>query len=299
MEIRQLRHFLALASEGNFTHAANRENIVQSGLSASIGSLERDLGVLLYVRNTRPVRLTAEGEALVPLARRTLDAADAAAQAVREVNGALSGKLRIGTVQTQSPAYRLGDWLGEFTRQYPGLDIFILQSTAVDMQNMLATGQLDCIVGPATGPQLAGFEITEITSEPLELVCAPSHPLSGKTIHLSALDGERFVETLPGWTTRAQTDAAFAAAGITRRITCEVGEWGMVTDLVRVGLGIAFVPSILLSSDEGLSVIRVMDVSLARRIDLILPTGHAATPAAQRFAGFVRARIAAAGVAAG
>jgi DNA-binding transcriptional LysR family regulator len=293
MELRQLRHFLALASERNFTHAARLEHIVQSGLSASIGALEHDLGVLLYVRNTRPVRLTAEGEALVPFARRTLDAADAASQAVREVNGALSGKLRIGTVQTRSPAYRLGEWLGEFALQYPGLDVFILQLTAVDMENMLASGELDCVVGPATQHPPAGLDITAITSEPLELACAPSHPLAGKTIKLSALAGERFVETLPGWTIRAQTDEAFAAAGITRRITCEVGEWGMVTDLVRVGLGIAFIPSMLREADDGLAIIGVSDVSLARKIDLILPTGHAATPAAQRFAEFVRARIAA------
>lgn len=292
MEIRQLRHFLALASEQNFTRAAARENIVQSGLSASISALERDLDVLLYVRNTRPVRLTAEGQALVPFARHTLDAADAASQAVREVHGALSGTLRIGTVQTRSPAYQLGEWLGDFAVQYPGLDIFILQLTAVDMETLLITGELDCVVGPATARRLPGLEVTSITSEPLQLACVPSHPLAGTTINLEVLAGERFVETLPGWTTRAQTDAAFAAAGITRRVSCEVGEWGIVTDLVRVGLGMAFIPSMLVTGDDGLATIQVNDLSLARTIDLILPTGHAATPAAQRFADFVRKRIA-------
>jgi DNA-binding transcriptional LysR family regulator len=293
MELRQLRHFLALASERNFTRAARLENIVQSGLSASIGTLERDLDVLLYVRNTRPVRLTAEGEALVPFARRALDAADAAGQAVRDAHGALSGKLRIGTVQTRSSAYRLGEWLGEFALQYPGLEIFILQLTALDMEDMLATGELDCVVGPATQRPHADLDITAITAEPLVLACSPSHPLAGKTVDLSALAGERFVETLPGWATRAQTDEAFAAAGISRRITCEVGEWGMVSDLVRVGLGIAFIPSVMLPDDQNLAVIHVKDVALARKIDLILPTGHAATPAASRFAEFVRERIAA------
>jgi DNA-binding transcriptional LysR family regulator len=292
MEIRQLRHFLALASEQNFTRAAALENIVQSGLSASVGSLERDLGVLLYVRNTRPVRLTAEGEALVPFARHTLDAADAASQAVREVHGALSGKLRIGTVQTRSPAYQLSDWLGDFALQYPGLDIFILQLTAVDMETLLITGQLDCVVGPATARRIPGLEVTSITSEQLVLACMPSHPLAGKTVNLDALEGERFVETLPGWTTRAQTDAAFAAARVSRRVSCEVGEWSIVTDLVRVGLGIAFIPDMLLTRGEGLATIQVNDVSLTRMIDLILPSGHAATPAAQRFADFVRKRIA-------
>jgi DNA-binding transcriptional LysR family regulator len=295
MEIRQLRHFLALASEGNFTRAAVRETIVQSGLSSSIGALERDLGVLLYVRNTRPVRLTAEGEALLPFARRTLDAADAASQAVHEVHGALSGKLGIGTVQARGPAYPLSNWLGEFAVQYPGLDIFIQQLPATDMINMLLAGQLDCVIGPTRDRTMAGLDITSIASESLQLACVPSHPLAGKTVELAALADERFVETLPGWATRAHTDAAFAAAGVERRIACEVGEWGMVTDLVRAGLGIAFIPDVLLKAEDHLATIEVSDVSLARTIDLILPTGHAASPAARRFADFVRQRLVAAG----
>ena len=65
MELRQLRHFLALAEERSITRAARRELIVQSGLSNSLQALERELGTPLYIRGTRPVRLTAAGEALV------------------------------------------------------------------------------------------------------------------------------------------------------------------------------------------------------------------------------------------
>jgi len=291
MELRQLRHFLALASEGSFTRAATRETIVQSGLSSSITALERDLGVLLYVRNTRPVRLTAEGEALVPFARHTLDAADAASQAVREVHGALGGKLRVGTVQTRGTVYRLSEWLGEFSRLYPGLDIFIQQLPATRQLEMLVAGELDCVIGPTTGTTPPGVETTAITSDPLLLACARNHPLAGKTVELAALANERFIETLPGWASRAQTDAAFAAARVARRITCEVGEWGMVTDLVGVGLGIAFVPDVLLEGRDTLATITVVDSSLALSIALIRPTSHASTPAARRFSEFVQQKL--------
>jgi DNA-binding transcriptional LysR family regulator len=247
----------------------------------------------LYVRNTRPVRLTAEGEALVPFARRTLDAADAASQAVREVHGALSGKLRIGTVQTRGNARRLSEWLGEFTLLYPGLDIFIQQLPADVMTAMLLAGELDCLVGPSANSAPTDFEITPIASESLELACMPGHPLAGKTIEVTALAGERFVETHPGWASRTQTDSAFASAGITRRITCEVGEWGMVIDMVRAGLGIAFVPDVLLNAADDLAMITVTDLSMIRRIDLILPTGSGATPAARRFTKFVQQKLAA------
>jgi DNA-binding transcriptional LysR family regulator len=75
MDLRQLRHFLALVQERSIAPAAKRELIVQSCLSNSVQALERELGTPLYVRGTRPVRLTATGEALVGPARRTLASA--------------------------------------------------------------------------------------------------------------------------------------------------------------------------------------------------------------------------------
>jgi pimeloyl-ACP methyl ester carboxylesterase len=84
MELRQLRHFLALVEERSITRAANRELIVQSGLSNSLQALERELGTPLYVRGTRPVRRTAAGDALVGPARRTLTSAAQAEQAVHQ-----------------------------------------------------------------------------------------------------------------------------------------------------------------------------------------------------------------------
>jgi len=82
VELRQLRHFIALSEERTVTGAARRELIVQSGLSSSILALEREVGTDLYIRGTRPVRLTAAGEALVGPARQALAAADAALRAI-------------------------------------------------------------------------------------------------------------------------------------------------------------------------------------------------------------------------
>ena len=82
MELRHLEHFVAVAEERNFTRAARRLHLVQSALSVSIRSLERELTRKLFERTTREVRLTDAGRILLPEARRTLDAAASAQAAV-------------------------------------------------------------------------------------------------------------------------------------------------------------------------------------------------------------------------
>ena len=102
------------------------------------------------------------------------------------------------------------------------------------------------------------------------------------------------METDPEWAVRVLTDEAFRSAGLTRQVVYEVNEWAMALGLVAAGMGIALVPSGLdfsLHPDTAgsLSLVPLSGPPLTRRVDLVLPTGHAATPAARRFAGHVAA----------
>lgn len=87
MELRHLEYFLAVAEELNFTRAARRLHVVQSGVSAAVRALEHELGAPLFERTSKQVALTAAGEALLPEARATLAAAQAARDAVGQVAG--------------------------------------------------------------------------------------------------------------------------------------------------------------------------------------------------------------------
>lgn len=298
MEIRRLRHFLALAEEANFTRAARRELIVQSGLSASIRALERDVGAALFVRGTRPVRLTAEGSALVPAARRALRAADDAAQAVRDVHGVLAGELRLGALHANGSACPFSTWLVTFTAQHPGLNVSVQQMPAVEMLDSVSTGALDCAIASAVPGRTSGLQVIPLVAEPLVLICAPAHPFAGSAhldldLDLTDLAAERFVEMHRGWATRLELDMAFAEIGVDRHIACEVNEWSLVLDLVAAGMGVAFVPQSLVDERQpsARTVHRVpVRADLRRRLDLVLPSGEAASPAARRFADHVRSR---------
>jgi DNA-binding transcriptional LysR family regulator len=289
MELRQLRHFLALVEERSITLAAKRELIVQSGLSNSIQALERELGTPLYLRGTRPVRLTAAGEALVGAARRTVASAAQAEQAVHQTRDALIGTLRLGISLSAQHLVPFASYLGEFTREHAGIDLRLQYSAALTMISMLESGELDCVIGPALN-QVPGVRMTRLAREPMHLVCRSDHPLADKAeVTLSELADERFVEVPPGWTARLLSDAAFASEGIPRRVVCEVGDWEVFLEVVSAGVGIGFAPvglqyPVLAAPDSVLRLVAVEGVRLERHIYLMLPSVGETSPAAQRFA---------------
>src|SRR5471030_962937 len=98
MELRQLEYFIAVAEEANFTRAAERVHISQSGVSAQIRQLERELGCDLFDRSGRSVQLTEVGAAVLPHACAALDAVECARLAVDQLAGFVRGQVRVGMV---------------------------------------------------------------------------------------------------------------------------------------------------------------------------------------------------------
>src|SRR5690606_37095049 len=129
MELRQLEYFVAVAEERNFTRAAERVHISQSGVSAQIRQLERELGAELFERHTRAVTLTPAGEAALGPARAALAAAAAVGQAVGEVTGLIRGRLTVGMVVgcTVTPLF---DALAAFHRAHPGVEISLQEGNS-------------------------------------------------------------------------------------------------------------------------------------------------------------------------
>jgi DNA-binding transcriptional LysR family regulator len=242
LEIRQLEYFVAVAEECHFTRAARRLRVAQSGLSASIRSLERELGASLFLRSTRQVGLTPAGQALLVEARRALSATHAAKDAVAAVQGLLRGSLAIGSLQCLNTV-RLPALLADFVADHPGLDIRLRQGGSAELVDLVRTGRLDLGFVSRPDPCPDDIVVRPLAGEPLVLACAPEHPLSQRTrVELAELGAERFVDFHPDWGTRNLTDSALAAAGVVRRISLEVTDVHSLLDLVTFGLGVALVP---------------------------------------------------------
>lgn len=242
MELRQLEHFVAVAQECHFTRAAQRLHIAQSGLSASIRALEKELGATLFLRSTRQVQLTAAGQALLVEALRALSASNAAKDAVAAVQGLLRGSLSIGSLQCMHGVH-LPELLSGFLTEHPGLEIRLRQGGSDELTELVRTGRLDVafVSRPARDPE--NVVVSPLERETLVLACAPEHPAAQRTqAKLQDLMDEQFVDFPQGWGTRDLADRVLTAAGVERRVALEVSDVHSLLDLVAVGLGVALVP---------------------------------------------------------
>lgn len=154
MELRQLEAFVAVAEDRNFTRAAARLRVAQSGLSATIRSLERELKAPVFSRTTRHVELTAAGEALLAEARRTLSSARAAVEAVAAVQGVRRGTLTVGTMQT--PLFDLPGLIARYRSGYPGIELRIRQAGSTELGRLLGERSVD-VIFRAVADESSGF----------------------------------------------------------------------------------------------------------------------------------------------
>lgn len=187
MELRQLEYFVAVAEEGSFTKGARRVHVAQSAVSATIGKLERELGLALFARDAAGVTLTEAGTALLPEARGLLSAEKRARDTVEQVRGGLRGTIRIGTLVSVGarPASAgllvvdLPEILGRFHVTHP-LVAFRLSTAATGSAGHLAAvaaGELDlALVGTVIRP--AGVRLHHLGSVRYSLVCGRRHRLA-------------------------------------------------------------------------------------------------------------------------
>src|SRR6516225_6989073 len=174
-QLRQLRQFAVLAEECHFGRAAARLAMTQPPLTQAIQRLEAALGARLFERSQRRVALSPAGAALLPLARKLLDGADALAPAVRAAAAGLSGQLRLAFVSsvTYGP---LPAWLSGFRAAYPDVALSLREATLDVQLELFAAGEIDAgFVLHAPGAVPPGFEHVRVIDEALVMALPQGH----------------------------------------------------------------------------------------------------------------------------
>ncbi|MEU6476805.1 LysR substrate-binding domain-containing protein [Streptomyces sp. NPDC047017] len=283
MELRHLRHFVAVAEDQHFTRAADRLMVSQSGLSASIRALERELRAPLFVRTTRRVTLTEAGRALLGEAERILAQVRSAHEAVAAVQGVLRGTLSLGTEQCIA-GVRVAGLLAAFRRRHPDVEVRLRQAGSGALAEEVAAGRLDLAFAYRTRPDTDQLRSVALAGEPMTVLCHPGHRCAAAGAALGARDlsGEVFVDFHPDWGPRRTTDAAFAAAGVTRTVALEVNDVHSLLDLVDENLGIAVVPRHFRHKRPSLTALPFQGVDATRYETVaLLPSEQATGPAAR------------------
>ena len=192
VELRHLRYFIAVAEELNFSRAAERMHMAQPPLSAAIRQLERDLGVDLFVRTTREVKLTDAGRAFLDGARRTLADAERAAEDAKRAAAGDLGRLRLA--YSWSTRFETLPALGKaFRASHPGVELLGQEMWNARMPPAFANGSID--IALSLCPEIAAeLELTPIRKERFVALLPDAHPLTGEeAIPLSALADQEFV----------------------------------------------------------------------------------------------------------
>ncbi|MGH8381145.1 LysR family transcriptional regulator [Pseudomonas sp.] len=290
MNLKQIEYALAVVDTGSFTRAAAQCHVVQSALSHQIARLEETLGVSLFERSSRRVRLTPAGEAFVLSARPALEAMRRIAEDVAAACGEVRGQLSIGEI-TSLTELDLVDLLAGFHRQYPKVDIRWLMAKSELLMADVRERRLDVgFIGIWPGEPPQGVEYRLLAEEELVAVLPVDHPLAAhERLSLTHLEDQPLVDFPAGSCARRQTDEAFAAAQLRHRVQFEVTNIRLVEKFVQRELAIGLVPARIASSFKGVVSVAVRDAPV-RHLYAIWSKNP--TPAARAFVDMIEHSLA-------
>ena len=192
MEIHQLRYFVAVAEEGSFSHAAEREHVSQPSLSQQIHKLEAELNQQLFDRLPRATVLTEAGRSLLVYARQVLTAIADARRAVSTLEQEVAGMLAVGAIPSIA-LYVLPRLIPRFKQRYPKVTFELFEDTTDKLAQRLEDGTLDVVLA-SSGDEPPTLERHSLGEESLLMLLPEKHRLARKkSIKWSDLAGEKFL----------------------------------------------------------------------------------------------------------
>jgi DNA-binding transcriptional LysR family regulator len=288
MELQQLKYFACVARHEHFTRAAEELYIAQSSLSRAVAKLEEELGVPLFERTGRQVKLNRMGRLFLQRVERVLLELEEARRELADLSGAEQGQVALAILPTFG-AQLLPGLLSEFKIKHPGISFRLYQNSATAMVDQLQEGEIDlCISAPLI--QRSGVSWVELMSEEMYLAVPPDHRLSKRgSIRLAEVAEESFVSLKHGYGIRDLTDNLCRLAGFEPEIAFEGEEIGTMRSLVAAGLGVALIPALAWQGVAGPLPIRlhVSEPECRRPVGLAWVEGRYLSAAARLFRDFV------------
>lgn len=289
MEVNQLRYVCAIADTGNFSRAAERCRIAQPSLSQQVQKLEEDLGVKLFDRLGRSIRLTEAGRAFIPRARAILEQMDAARTSAADKNADLRGNVTVGVIPTVAP-YLMPRYTASFAQKFPDAKLRIIEDTTSVLVQGLRDLSIDVAV-LALPLRHKDLELFPIRTERLFAVLKKNHPRArAKSLALKDLRGESFVMLRDGHCFRDLSLDTCARARITPNIAFESAQFSSLLGMVAAGIGVSLVPEMAIDRNVGCRYVRLSDAQATRTIVAAVVRGRSFNRVQQAFISGIRGK---------
>jgi DNA-binding transcriptional LysR family regulator len=240
MDLHQLRTFVAIADAGGVTRAAAHLNLSQPAATRQIQVLEAALGVTLFERIGRRVRLTSEGEDLVVRSRRVLAEADALRDRASALRAGDSGIVTVGATPPMIDAVLAG-FLAGHRKRHPGVDVRIVEDGGTSLVSRLERGDVHLAYIPVGDDRFVGRLLYPV--HVIAVVPEESEFSGNGVLEIGNLAGQQLLALRRGFGSRDWFDAACAAADIRPSVLLESNSHGAILGLAGAGYGIGILPS--------------------------------------------------------
>ena len=260
--------FYHVAVSLSFSEASKHLFISQSAVSQSIKVLEKKLNQPLFIRSTKKVQLTPEGEILLRHIEPAMNLIRKGENQLLEAHTLNGGQLRIGASDTIC-RYYLIPYLKRFHEKYPGIHIKVINQTSIACAKFLENGQADFLITNYPNSALRGALRTRVINEFHDVFTASrqAFPLEGKTLSLSDLLKYPILMLDRKSTTSEFLHQVFQKNQLDLVPEIELSSNDLLIDLARIGLGVAFVPDFCIpAQDKDLFILRLREELPARQM---------------------------------
>jgi DNA-binding transcriptional LysR family regulator len=286
VQLEELEWFVTLAGIEHVTEAAAELGVSQPALSRALARFESRVGVPLFDRVNRRLRLNPYGQIMLEHARRSLDEIAAAGERIAALRDPDTGHVRLAFLHSLASWY-VPEQLRRFRGSAPGIMFDLFQGPAHELAERVRNGQSDvAITSPRpTAPEFAWHRLYE---ERLCLAVPRGHRLATRTrVKLAAAASEPFVALGGQAGLRQLTDELWAEEGIAPRIVFEAIEIPTIEGLVAAGFGVAVVPVPRRRDDPKVVHIPLTNAGAKREVGLVWNRNRVLSPPQQRFVAFL------------
>ena len=283
MSISKYETLAKVCELGSLTKAAEALEITQSAVSHTINSLEEQFGFAILTRSRAGVKLTDNGQRIMPSVRGMLNYYEQLDQTVSAIRGLDFGTVRIGAF-TSVAVHWLPGVIKEFQRDYPNVDIKLLNGDYHDVEKWLTEGSVD--LGFVNLPTKLNCECIALMEDRLLAILPPDHKFASyPKFPLVECETEAFITLLE--TSNHDANKALSAAGIKPNIKFSTKDDYAIIAMVEQGLGISIMPELLLRGRHDNVAVKELVPPSKRTIGLAIGETSSQSPATRKFADYI------------